>query len=85
MHSSPEMAVGELGAVIVDDQLAHGSPGLLATWGVVRESARVRGVLGKQLLAARKSLLEVLIRPPTLARRRWSTRGAWDICLGNAV
>lgn len=84
VHSGPEVAVGEPGAIIVDDQLGHGSPGLITTRRFIERSARVCRVLGQQLLAARQSLLEVLIRPPALPRRRRRTWGAWDICLGDA-
>jgi hypothetical protein len=85
MYSSPEVAVHELDAVVVDDQPAHGLPGLIATWGVIGGAARIRRVLGKQLFASRKPLLQVCIGSPTLARRGRGTRGTYDICLGGTV
>jgi hypothetical protein len=60
MYSRPEVAVGELGAVIVDDQLASGFPGFvgfIAAWWLMGRGAGIRGVLRKQLFAAREPLL----------------------------
>lgn len=85
MHSSPEMAIGELGAVIVNDYPAHGSPGFITSRIVTRGSTGVCCVLREQFFAARKSLLQVLVRPPTLARRRRSTRDAGDIGLSSTA
>lgn len=86
VNIGPHVAVHELRAAPVVDQLPHGPPWLILRSGRLgRRLLCSSGILGQQLLTLGETLLEVVVGPPPLAGRGGCAGGTDDVGLRRRI